>query len=249
VETPEGVLRSRPIVLLDPAAASPVDWVLAATKTYDAAGAARWFPNLTATGAPVAVLQNGVEHRQNFAAHLSADRLVPVIVDCPAERLGPGHVLQRKTARLLVSTEGRGPEFAALFAGTGVEAAVTDDFMTAAWRKLCFNSAGVINALVLKPAGILRDDDIADVARRIVGECIAVGRAEGAVLGDDLAEWVVRTYREGPTESINSIHADRVAGRPMEIAARNGVIVRLGLKHGIPTPCNRMAAVLLAAMG
>jgi len=39
----------------------------------------------------------------------------------------------------------------------------------------------------------------------------------------------------------------QIAGRPMEIDARNGVIVRLGERHGIPTPYNRMAAALLAS--
>jgi 2-dehydropantoate 2-reductase len=34
----------------------------------------------------------------------------------------------------------------------------------------------------------------------------------------------------------------------MEIDARNGAVVRIGARHGIPTPCNRMAATLLASM-
>ena len=34
----------------------------------------------------------------------------------------------------------------------------------------------------------------------------------------------------------------------MEIDARNGVIVRMGRKHGIPTPANSMAVALLEAM-
>ena len=33
-----------------------------------------------------------------------------------------------------------------------------------------------------------------------------------------------------------------------KIDARNGAIVRLGRKHGIPTPCNQMAVALLGAM-
>jgi len=33
----------------------------------------------------------------------------------------------------------------------------------------------------------------------------------------------------------------------MEIDARNGVIVRLGSKHGIPTPVNQMMVALLEA--
>jgi 2-dehydropantoate 2-reductase len=34
----------------------------------------------------------------------------------------------------------------------------------------------------------------------------------------------------------------------MEIDARNGVIVRLGKKHGLPTPLNGTAVALLEAM-
>jgi 2-dehydropantoate 2-reductase len=34
----------------------------------------------------------------------------------------------------------------------------------------------------------------------------------------------------------------------MELDARNGVIVRLGRRHGIATPCNQMAVALLETM-
>jgi 2-dehydropantoate 2-reductase len=79
-------------------------------------------------------------------------------------------------------------------------------------------------------------------------ECVAVGRAQGAKLADDLAASVVRGYQASPPESINSLHADRMAGRPMEIDARHGIIVRLGEQHGIPTPLNRLAVTLLSAI-
>ena len=75
-----------------------------------------------------------------------------------------------------------------------------------------------------------------------------MGRAEGARLDDELAETVLQKYRSAPADSVNSLHADRLAGRPMEIDARNGVIMRLGQKHGIPTPANRMAVALLEEM-
>ena len=68
------------------------------------------------------------------------------------------------------------------------------------------------------------------------------------MLEDALAESILEACRKAPPDSINSLHADRAAGRPMEIDARNGAVVRFGRKHGIPTPCNEMAAILLAAM-
>ena len=45
----------------------------------------------------------------------------------------------------------------------------------------------------------------------------------------------------------NSMVADRRAGRPMEVDARNGVIVRLGQKHGVPAPVNALMVALLEA--
>jgi 2-dehydropantoate 2-reductase len=67
------------------------------------------------------------------------------------------------------------------------------------------------------------------------------------VLEDELTEKILANCRAAPPDSMNSLHADRAAGRPMEVDARNGAVVRFGRKHGIPTPLNEMAATLLAA--
>ena len=74
-----------------------------------------------------------------------------------------------------------------------------------------------------------------------------MGRAEGARLDDGVVEQVVDGARRAPADSINSLLADRMAGRRMEIDARNGAVVRFGRKHGIPTPFNEMAVALLVA--
>lgn len=248
VETPGGTVVVRPRILTDPTQGQPVDWILVTTKAYDAAGAATWFPALLGSSTRVAILQNGVEHRERFARLVDADRIVPVMVDCPAERPSPTRIVQRGAGRMAVAADGRGREFAGLFAGTALEVTLAEDFKSVVWRKLCMNSAGVISALLLKPAGIMRDPNVAIVARDLVSECVAVGRAEGAVLEDGLVDAVMEAYRNAPVDSVNSLQADRAAGRPMEIDARNGAIVRFGRKHGIPTPCNQMAAILLAAM-
>ncbi len=63
VETPDGVVDIEANFVSDPKDAFEVDWVMVATKAYDVAGAAKWLERLCSDGAPVAVLQNGVEHR------------------------------------------------------------------------------------------------------------------------------------------------------------------------------------------
>lgn len=248
VETPDGPVAVGATILTDPAKATAVDWVMVATKAYDVPGAAKWLERLRADRAPVGVLQNGVEHRERFARYVPMDSILPVIVDCPAERQSPERVRQRGVMHLKAPESKLGQAFVDLFAGTAADAVEVSDFTTAAWRKLCHNAAGVLPALLLQPSGVLQNEAIGETALQIVRECIAVGRAEGATLDDDVAEAVLRAYRAAPADGINSLHADRLAGRPMEIDARNGVIVRLGKKHGIPTPSNQMAVALLNAM-
>lgn len=248
VQMPEGEVRVRAHMLCDAAQAEPVDWVIVATKAYDAAGAARWFPGLCAKGAPVAIVQNGVEHRERFKAYVDAERLLPVVIDCPVERRAPEHVHVRGASLMKVEETRLGSDFAGLFADTAVKMMLVDDFTTAAWWKLCINSVGALNAITLKPAGVLREEAIGRIAREMATECVAVGRAEGARLDDDLPDQVLAMYRKQPEDSVNSMLADRLAGRPMEIDARNGAIVRKGEKHGIATPMNRMAVALLQAV-
>lgn len=246
VDTPLGPIHAEPVVFTEPAA-WPADWVLSVTKTYDSEAAARWLPGLMGPGTRVAVLQNGVEHRERFRGKVADEALVPCIVDIPAERSAPGRILQRWTGSILVPEGEAGEAFVALFAGTPIAVSTTGDFTTAAWRKLAINCAGIVNAIVLRPAELANDPGVAEVMRGLVRECVAVGRAEGADLPDTLPDEIVDHYRGSDPQSLNSLHADRLAGRAMEIDARNGVIVRLGEKHGIDAPLNRMAAALLAA--
>jgi 2-dehydropantoate 2-reductase len=248
VETPDGMVRVNARNVTDAAQGEPVAWILVATKTYDSTAAAKWFPALTGPGTRLAVIQNGVEHRENFAGLFPEDRIVPVVIDVPAERRADGSVLQRAQAVMRVENTGAGASFGDLFAKTSAQVELTDDFRTAAWRKLCLNAAGVISALTLKPAGILRDEALGQVALGVVAECVAVGRAVGADLDDGMGERILAGYRAGSPDSVNSLLADRLAGRPMEIDARNGAIVRFGVRHGIPTPLNAMAVALLKGM-
>jgi 2-dehydropantoate 2-reductase len=240
VTAPDGLISAAPRVITDPAQARPVDWVFVATKAYDVETTALWFPNLVGAHTRVAVLQNGVEHIERFAPYIDRARILPVIVDIPAERSAPGIIRQRRAGSLIVPNTADGDAFAALFANTTLITKTATDFPTALWRKLCVNCAGAVFAITRRPAGLTHDERIADIMRGLMRECITVGRAEGAHVEDDFPESVIAGYRAGPRDAVNSMLADRLAGRPLEIDARNGVIVRLGAKHGIPTPLNAL---------
>lgn len=231
-------------VLIDPGELEEVDWIWVATKTYAAQETARW---LRGRNTRVAIFQNGVEHRERFEAVVDAERIVPVVIDTPAERPSPNEVVQRGVIRMSLEDDENGRALAGLFAGIETEITFTQDFRSAAWNKLAINCAGVVCALVMAPHRVFDDDAAGELALGLVRECLAVARAEGAVLPDDTPERVLRQQRGSAPDGINSLYGDRLAGRPTEIDARNGVIVRLGAKHGIATPLNEMAVTLVEA--
>jgi 2-dehydropantoate 2-reductase len=247
VNWPDATVHVKACNTTNPEQAAPVDWVIVATKTYDAESAARWFPALCANGAPVAVVQNGVEHRERFLPYVAADRLLPVIIDLPVERRGDGDIHVRGAGTMKTEDSKLGENFASLFAGSPIRIELTADLVTAAWSKLCINAAGVLCALAQQPTRVLWSDAMSQIVVGLVEECVAVGRAEGANLDDAMSQRVLDHYHRLPADSVNSLLADRLAGRRMEVDARNGVIVRKGEKHGIPTPLNRMAVALLEA--
>lgn len=248
VETPAGRRDVQARIVTRAQDAGRADWVLVATKAYDCPGAARWFTGLRGADTPVAVLQNGVEHVERFAPYAPTPMIVPVVVNCQAERAGPALVRLRGEVDLAVNSTRGGKGFVRLFEGAGLRARETSGFRNELWRKLCLNVPGAIPALLLQPARVFRDAAVLDSARQLVRECACVARAEGADPGDTVEHEVAAALCASAPDAVNSLHADRLAGRPLEFDARNGAVVRIGAKHGIATPANALVTVLLRAV-
>ena len=245
VETPFGTLTVKPEIFTAPEQVEIADWVLIATKAYDVVPTAEWLQRLVGPNTIVAILQNGVEHIERFMPYIPKEQLLPVIVSLSAQRKAPGHIWQRSNGELTVPDTINGKEFVKLFQQTQLTVRTTSDFLSHAWAKLTLNCTGAIPAITLQPLNLRKQEEWIDILRSIIRECIAVAKAEGANLDDTLEEKLISKYLNNPTDSINSLHADRLAGRPMEIDARNGAVVRAGQKHGIPTPMNQFIVILL----
>lgn len=231
-------------------AIAPAEWVLLCVKAHHVPSAAGWLRAAIGPQTKLAVLQNGVEHRERVAPFVPQHTvIVPVVVDLPAKSTAPGETAWHSRAFLTVSDDAAGKEFCGLFTGSFVTASTTDDLVTRAWTKLCVNApGGAILALTGQPMRVFRKPGVADVARAILRECIAVGRAEGAILDDALIERQIEIFLKAAPDEGNSMYADRMAGRETEWDARNAVIVRKGARHGIATPVSAALVPLLAAL-
>jgi 2-dehydropantoate 2-reductase len=231
-------------VLTDP---GEVPWradvVLLAVKVHQTEGAAPFLAALCGAETVVVVLQNGVEHREVVGPFAGAATVVPAIVWIATETVEPGHVRVVDDARILLPDEPAAHAVLPLLEG----AEVTADFVTEAWRKLTVNAIAGLMVLTGRRSAIFRRADVAAVARALALETLAVARAEGADLPDAVAGELLDWFAGLPPDAGTSILADREADRPLEWDARNGVVARLGARHGVPTPVSDVIVPLLAA--
>jgi 2-dehydropantoate 2-reductase len=237
-------------VLTSPSEAKRVDWVLVCVKAHQTSAIAAWLRALVGPLTRVAMLQNGVEHRERVAPLLPAGTIIlPVVVALPAERVGPGAIEMHGGAQLTVADDDVSHEFVGLFANTFVKASTDRDFKTRVWEKLCLNCAGgALSALTLRPDALASSPEMTALGVRFIEETMAVGRAEGAKFAEGFVEQVVAMQSSHRVQRGNSMYYDRRDGKPMEWDARNGVVQRLGRKHGIPTPISDVIVPLLRAL-
>ncbi|BBZ14186.1 oxidoreductase [Mycobacterium branderi] len=242
-----------PIVVPGPVCTDPgeidarVDVVVLAVKATQNDQAGGWLSRLCDEHTVVAVLQNGIEQVEQVQPHCPTSAVVPGIVWYSAETEPDAGVRLRTEARLVLPTGPAAETVAELLRGAGCVVDCDPDFTAALWRKLLVNALAGLMALTGRRSGMFRRDDVAALSRAYLAECLAVARAEGAGLGEDVVDEMVEMFRRAPADMGTSMLADREARRPLEWDVRNGVIIRRARRHGIPTPISDILVPLLAA--
>ena len=232
-------------VRTDPGEVSqPVELVLLAVKATQIGHASAWLETLCDHNTTVCVLQNGVEQVELVQPHCTHSIVVPAVVWCPAETQPGGWVRLRGQPELTLPSPG-GPA-AAVLADAGWKVSVADDFVTAAWHKLLTNAVSGLMVLTMRRSGMFRRDDVLRLSRVYLEECLAIARAEGANLGDDVITQILVRLRNAPPDVATSMLGDREAGKPLEWDIRNGVILRKARQHGLPAPVSEVIVPLLA---
>jgi 2-dehydropantoate 2-reductase len=224
-----------------------VDLVFLAVKSTQIEASAPWLRALCGPQTVVCVLQNGVEQKALVAPFVPGSPVLPSVVWFPAQREPDGSVWLRAKAQLtLPDTPATGVVVDAL-AGSRCAVDVAADFASVAWRKLLQNAVAGLMVLARRRSGMFSRADITDLSLAYLRECLAVARAEGAVLGDEVPGELIDKFHGFPPDMGTSILADREAGRPLEWSIRNGCVQRFGRAHGIPTPISDVVVPLLAA--
>ncbi|MYW93830.1 oxidoreductase [Amycolatopsis rubida] len=232
----------------DPAqAAGTVDLVFLAVKSTQVRASAPWLAALCRPDTVVCVLQNGVEQEAAVAPFVPGCPVLPAVVWFPAEAQPDGTVRLRGEARLTLPDAPASRTVREALSGTRCSIELAADFLSVAWRKLLQNAVAGLMVLSGRRAGMFGRADISRLSLAYLRECLAVARAEGAVLSDEVPREILESFHGYPADLGTSILADREADRPLEWDVRNGVVSRRGRAHRVPTPISDVVAPLLAA--
>jgi 2-dehydropantoate 2-reductase len=116
------------------------------------------------------------------------------------------------------------------------------------WSKFLFIAPmSAIGALARVPIGSWRSiPETREIAIRAMREMIAVAKARGVDLGDDAIERTLERYERMAPDSTSSLQRDIIEGKPSELEAQAGAIVRMAREANVATPiCETLYALLL----
>jgi len=251
VERPDGTTEmARVDTATDPEVAGDADAVVVCVKSYDTAEAvADVAPHLG--DADVVTLQNGLGNAETIAERVGEERVVVGTTTHGAVLEAPGRVRHAGTGdttigRYAGGNDERVREFADLLSAADIETAVTDDPARAVWTKVLVNAGiNAATALARVPNGALVDAEAGErVLRRAVGEGVAVARAEGVDVPDDVVERTREVARDTASNR-SSMRQDIESGSRTEIEALNGELARRASEHGVDAPVNETLADLV----
>ena len=221
----------------------PADLVLFCVKSFDTEPAAEAVRPVVGPRTGVLSIQNGVDNEDKLAAILGAGHVIAGIAEVFATIEAPGVISHGLLGRIRFGEmDGKESErvraFLAACGRASIPAELAADPLRMLWEKYVFLVAqSGMTALTRCPAGVLRAlPETRAMYRRLFEELVRLGRAEGVGIDGSLTEGLLgRLDTLGPG-AFSSLHFDLVHGKRLELEALQGHAVRLGERHGIPTP-------------
>jgi 2-dehydropantoate 2-reductase len=124
------------------------------------------------------------------------------------------------------------------FVAAGVRCDIPRNIAIAMWEKFLFIAPwGSLGAVTQLAVGPLRESpESRDRLVLALHEVDAIARAEGSDLGTDGVSKTLAVLDALPADTTSSMQRDIMAGRPSELEAQTGAVVRFGRKTGTPTP-------------
>ena len=237
----------------DPSGVGEVELVLLTVKTYHNEQAVPAMVPMVGPATTVLCLQNGIDSYGAAAAEVGLERVLPGAAYIEVGVPEPGTVKQTGTGVRIAfgeidgSRSERGGQILATLEQSGISAQFERNIQKTLWTKfLLIASMGGVTTLSRETMAQLMPR--AEWRRVLVGcmrEVETVGRAAGVDLEPNAVEQALEYFDSDLEQLHSSMHADIMAGRPLELETLTGAVVRVGREVNMPTPINDVIYAML----
>ncbi|MDI6696523.1 MAG: 2-dehydropantoate 2-reductase [Anaerolineales bacterium] len=245
VDSIEGDFVIQPVQATDDTSrVGKVDIILVAVKAWQVMEAAPVMKPMLGEETGVIWLGNGVDAPAQLAAELGAEHVLGGLTQISAVIAAPGHIRHVGIEPLIAFGEmdGRPSQrvdaLRQAFERAGVKVVTPADIQAAMWEKFVFiASISGVGAVTRAPAGVLRSvPETRQMLQRAIAEVTQVARARKINLPEDIIAKTLAFIDGMAPGVLASMQRSIMEGRPSELGAQNGAVVRMGLEVGVPTP-------------
>jgi 2-dehydropantoate 2-reductase len=244
IETATGETIVRSEATDDPASVGAVDAVLVGVKTWQLTDAAQAMLPMMTPQTFVVPLQNGVEAATHLSAVLGAEHVLGGLCGTISRVVGPGRILSTGQTNFIKFGEldnhlsERARRLREAFERAHVKAEIPSDIQAAMWEKFIFVVPyGGVGAVTRSTVGVIRSlKETRQMLEQGMKEILAVARARQISLADGITEKTMALVDALDASATTSLQRDICAGKPSELEAWNGAVVRLGREAGVPVP-------------
>ena len=221
------------------------DLVIVGVKTWQLAEAATAIRSFITDKTLVLPLLNGVDATEQLSDALGAGHVLGGLCRIIAFIEGPG-VIRHAAVEPYIGLGELDPQYSGRIAPivsafdntVGARAVESGDIGTDLWMKfLLIGPTGGIGTITRTPMGIYRTEPgPRRMLEQALREVYAVGVASGVALPDNAVDRTLAMIDALPASITSSMQRDIMQGRPSELEAQIGVVVRKGTEAGVSTP-------------
>jgi 2-dehydropantoate 2-reductase len=241
-------------VATEPAAEPAPDLLLVAVKTFDLSAACGEIAARVRRATPILLPQNGLGVEDLAAPALERSGwgeprrvLVRAVNTIPATLVGPGVVRQPGDGELVVADPASaGPSgdairaWLAVLADAGFPIRTAADLPRELWRKALINAAiNPVTALYQVTNGRLRESPYREEAVVLLREAQRAAATAGFPFSNAEADRSLDQVVRATADNRSSMLQDVERGRPTEIDAISGEVVRVAAIHGVDLRATR----------
>lgn len=242
----------------NPAQIGAVDVVFLCTKAWSVPEAIEQMKSLIGEKTFAVWLGNGVEPTDQLEKAFGRAHVIGGLTHISSFIAGPGHIQHVGiTPHIAIgeldhSHSARVENLLKVFARTPeIKADSPDDIHLAMWEKFAFIAAtSGVGAVTRQPMGVYRSvPETRVMLLTALEEVVKIGRARGIAFDEDAAQKILANEIDPkPAGVFASMQKAIMDGKPSELEAQTGAVIRMGRELGISTPANDFLYAALLPM-